>query len=122
MKNLIYTILITSLFLSFVSAQDQDKKMNSEKNKQITEMMNDTTMVNMMMEHMSKDDHMRSKMMQKMMDACRSDSDKMMGMCKMMMKDNDMHSMMKNMLMQSKDTTQKSVNEDDHEKHHPEKR
>ncbi|MFQ5752971.1 MAG: hypothetical protein ACE5HI_13340 [bacterium] len=95
MKSFTILTISASLFLFIVAATAQEKKMDENMHKQ---MMQDSTMMNMMMEHIAKDDHMRMQMMGKMMAACKSDTSKMMGMCKMMMEDKDMHGMMMKMM------------------------
>lgn len=59
MKRLTFAALIASLLVLSVAAMAQDKKMEQKKRMQMMEMMKDSTMMNMMMEHMAKDDHMR---------------------------------------------------------------
>lgn len=103
MKQIILTIFVGVFFMLFVGAAPQGKVMQKknvegQKQMQMMQMMQDSTMVNMMMDHIAKDDHMRMQMMQKMMQTCQNDSSKMMGMCKMMMEDKEMHSMMMKMM------------------------
>lgn len=94
MKALAFFTISASLFLFIVAATAQEKKMDENMHKHMMQMMQDSTMMSMMMEHIAKDDHMRGIMMNKMMAVCKSDTSKMMGMCKAMMEDNDMHPMM----------------------------
>lgn len=124
MKPLTVLALSASLLVFFATAsRPQEKKMGEKKHKQMMEMMRDSTMVNMMMEHMAKDDHMRMKMMHKIMEACKSDESKMMGMCKMMVEDEDMHSMMMKMMeggmkKQMPESMKTPKQGGDHEQHH----
>ncbi len=111
MKYRTLAILIGSLLVFSVTAMSQEKKMEQEKHMQMMEMMKDSTMMNMMMEHIAKDDHMRMMMMQKMMKSAKGDQAKMMEMCKAMMEDKDMHSMMKKMLGREKQTPESAANE-----------
>ena len=127
MKALSVLTLSASLLVFFVTAAtSQENQMDQKKHKQMMEMMKDSTMVSMMMEHMAKDDHLRSMMMSKMMEACKSDTSKMMDMCKMMMEDKDMHSTMMKMMQsgnmgQMSDSMGKSQQESEHQQHHQKK-
>jgi hypothetical protein len=108
------------LLFSATASVAQEKKMDAKKHAQMMEMMKDSTMMNMMMEHMAKDDHMRMKLMHKMMEACKSDESKMMGMCKMMAEDENMHSMMMKMMGGgTKETASKTIPTIEHDQHHP---
>lgn len=111
MKRLTFAAFIATLLLLSVAAMAQDKKMEQKKRMQMMEMMKDSTMMNMMMEHMAKDDHMRGMMMNKMMQSAKGDQAKMMAMCKAMMEDKDMHSMMMKMMDGQKQTAESGANE-----------
>ncbi len=129
MKALTILTISISLFLFIVAATAQEKKMDENMYKDMMQMMQDSTMMNMMMEHIAKDDHMHGMMMHKMMAACKSDTSKMMGMCKAMMQDKDMHPMMMKMMKVDKiepkrieskkmiEVKKQNEQEDSHEEH-----
>lgn len=124
MKPLTVLTLSATLLVFFVTAATpQEKKMDQKKHKQMMEMMQDSTMMNMVMEHMAKDDHMRNMMMEKMMVACKADTSKMMGMCKMMMENEEMQPMMEKMMQggmkeQMPESMKATKQKDQHEGHH----
>ncbi len=60
----------------------------------IAETINDSSMVNTMMDHIATNGHMRVMMMQKMIHHTKADSTGMMEMCKTMTDDKEMHGMM----------------------------
>ncbi len=133
MKSLTTVTLSACLFLFSAVAMPQEKKMNDGMHKHMMQMMQDSTMMNMMMDNIAKDDNLHMKMMNKMMIACKSDTSKMMGMCKAMMEDQDMQPMMMKMMkmdkikprmIETKKTSsikQQKKQENNHEEHHKNK-
>lgn len=66
LKHIILTSMFTVLLIGFAHAQQHN--MHDGKKEQMAEMMNDSTMRSMMMDHMMKDPKMRMQIMHKMMD------------------------------------------------------
>ncbi|MEX1138694.1 MAG: hypothetical protein WEF53_05060 [Bacteroidota bacterium] len=129
MKRFIVVTTISAFALLFAGAQaqEQDKKMDPAKHKQMMEMMKDSTMMNMMMGHMMSDRGTRMRMMSRMMEHAKKDSSSMMEMCRKMMGDSDMHSMMKKMMeggtmmkhdMMPSDSSKGTKKPTPHDQHH----
>jgi len=101
MKKLHVSFVTALLVLSIavVSAQQTGTKpMDAMQQKHTMAMMQDTTMADMVMDHIAGDEGLRMKMMEKMMSHAHQDSTSMMQMCRKMMDDKDMHSMMMKMM------------------------
>lgn len=98
MKALTFTALVVGLLFYTATARSQEKQVDSQKQQQMMEMMQDSTMFNMMMEHIANHDHMRTRMMQQLIESARSDTSWKMNMCKMMLENQHTHSMMMRMM------------------------
>lgn len=102
MTRTILAAFALSFLALFVVACQQDAQMGqqteTQKHMQITTMMQDSSMMNAMLDSISSDGNMRTMMMQKMMYHVKADSGDMMEMCKMMMDDKEMHAMMMKMM------------------------
>ncbi|NIR51725.1 hypothetical protein GWO43_24425 [candidate division KSB1 bacterium] len=123
MKQLTFLIMAVSLLSISQVSMAQKKPTDPTKQKQTMEMMQDSTMMSMMMEHIAKDDHMRNMMMHKMMQSVKGDEAEMMEICKAMIADQDMHSMMMKMMkgdmgMMEPESMQKQDEKEGHEQHH----
>jgi len=131
MKHFTFVTLVASLAILFVAASPQDKQkkgVDQKKHMQVMEMMEDSSMMDMMMEHIASDSDMRMGMMHKMMSQVKSDTSSMMEMCKTMMDDKDMHSCMMKMMDggmmnhdmmhgKSSDKKKDDAKKSDHEEH-----
>ena len=116
----ILPLCATLLLLLVTTAPPQDKQMSAQ-HKHVMQMMQDSTTMNMMMEHIAKNDSLRTQMMSRMMATCKDDEGKMKSICKMMMKDKDAHSMMMNMMGEGKmssEMKQSESGEGGHKAHH----
>ncbi len=128
MKGFALLTVAVSVLVLAVGLMAQEKSMDPAKHKQMMEMMQDSTMMSMIMEHIAKDDHMRNMMMHKMMQSVKGDEAEMMEMCKAMMADQDMHSMMMKMMQGSEmkhdmmekksESMREQDQKDSHEQHH----
>lgn len=99
MHRTVFTALAVSLMVLSLAACQQDAPTGRTfQQKQITEMMSDSSVVNTVMDHIASDSHMRMMMTQKMIHHTRADSTGMMQMCAMMTTDKDMHAMMMRMM------------------------
>ena len=102
MKRTVLSAIAVSLMVLFVAACEQykqeAKQTDQQKQAQMAEMMQDSSMVNAMMDHVASNSHMRMMMMQKMIHHAKADSTGMMQMCKMMADDQEMHAMMMKMM------------------------
>ncbi|RIK60087.1 hypothetical protein DCC62_28350 [candidate division KSB1 bacterium] len=102
MKRTVFAAIAVSLMVLFVAAcqqyQPEAKQTIQQKQMQVSEMIQDSSMVNAMMDNIASNSHMRMKMMQKMMHHAKADSTGMMQMCKTMMDDQEMHVMMMKMM------------------------
>lgn len=129
------TAALVALFVFSLAGHAQEKRggqeekmptMAQDKKARMMEMMQDSTMMKMMMEHVAKDEHLREMMMQKMMKSAKSDTSKMMEMCKMMMQDENMHRMMmkgnRGMMEKKSDSMKQKQKDKGHpEQHHMKK-
>lgn len=88
MKKIALTTVVLSLALFLVSGLAQEKKQTGTERQEhmMMEMMKDSSMVSMMMDHIASDRHLRMMMMEKMMRYANQDSSCMMEMCAKMMK------------------------------------
>jgi hypothetical protein len=86
----------------FGTACQQDKHtakaMEQHNQMQMTAMMDDSSMVNTMMDGIAANGRMRMMMMQKMIHHTQADSAGMKQMCQSMMDDKEMHAMMMKMM------------------------
>lgn len=102
MKRTVFAALAVSLMVLFVAACEQYKQeanqTDQQKHVQMAEMMQDSSMVNAMMDNIASNSHMRMMMMQKMIHHTKADSTGMMEMCKTMADDEGMHAMMMKMM------------------------
>lgn len=102
MKRTIFAAITVSLMVLFVAACQQykpeAKQTDEQKQVHMTEMLQDSSMVNMMMDRIASNSQMRMMMMQKMMHHAKADSTGMMQMCKTMADDKEMHAMMMKMM------------------------
>lgn len=93
MKRTVYAAIAVSLMVLFVAACEQykqeAKQSDEQKQAQITEMMQDSSMVNMMMDHIASDYHLQRMMMQKMIQRAKSDRTAMTQIGKMMADDQE---------------------------------
>lgn len=112
MKRTVFAAIAVSLTVLFVAACEQYKQevtqTDQQKQAQISEMMQDSSMVNMMMDHIASDYHLQSMMMQKMIQHAKSDRVAMTQIGKMMTDDMEMRSIMQKMTgeeMMKKDST-----------------
>lgn len=101
MKRTVFAAIAVSLMVLFVAACQQYKQeaqqTDQQKQAQITEMMQDSSMVNMMMDHIASDYHLQSMMMQKMIQRAKSDRVAMTQIGKMMTDDMEMRSILQKM-------------------------
>lgn len=98
MKRTVFLAIAVSLMVLFVAACQQEvKQTDQQKQAQITEMMQDSTMVSMMMDHIASDYHLQSLMMQKMIEHAKSDRTAMTQIGKMMTDDMEMRSLVQKM-------------------------
>ncbi len=74
MKNRCFLMLTTLTVLSFSVIYAQSNQEAGQNRQQLTEIMQDSTMVKMLMESIAADDHMRGMMMNEMMKACKKDT------------------------------------------------
>jgi hypothetical protein len=109
MRTKIFSAIAVSLMVLFVAACQQEvKQTDQQKQLQIKEMMQDSSMVNMMMDHIASDYDLQSMMMQKMIQHAKSDRVAMTQIGKMMTDDMEMRSMMQKITgaeMMKKDST-----------------
>jgi hypothetical protein len=114
MKQISLTIIFAVLLLLVVDTLPQDKQqkgMAQNQQMQMTEMMKDSTMMNMMMERIFANSNLRMKMMEKMMQHAKTDSAGMMPMCKMMTDDKDMHAVLTKLLDEQKQDSNSTAEE-----------
>lgn len=101
MKRTILSAIAVSLMVLFVAACQQDKQVakqtDQQKQAQITKIMQDSSMVSMMMDHIASDYHLQSMMMQKMIQHAKSDRVAMTQIGKMMTDDMEMRSILQKM-------------------------
>jgi hypothetical protein len=87
------------LLLTACQQNKQDAiQTDQQKQMQVTEMMQDSVMVNAVMEHIASNSDTRMEMMQKMVEYCNSDSAEMIQMFNAMTEDKEMHAMMMKMM------------------------
>ena len=99
MKRTIFITIAVSIMILFVAACQQNvPQTEQQKQVQITEMMQDSAMVNTVMDHIAANSDTRMEMMQKMIEHCNSDSAEMMQMFNTMTENKEMHAMMMNMM------------------------
>ncbi|MDL1874486.1 hypothetical protein FBQ85_04845 [Cytophagia bacterium CHB2] len=102
MKHTALTAIAVSLMGLFVAAcqqyQPEAKQTNQQKQMQVSEMIQDSSLVNAMMDNIASNSYMRMKMMQKMMYHAKADSTGMMQMCKTMMDDQGMRASLMKMM------------------------
>lgn len=84
MKRFTFAILFAGLFIFSVAAIPQDKKMAQQKRMEMMEIMKDSAMVKMMMDHIITDSNLRMAMMRKLASFAKSDSLTMISMRKML--------------------------------------
>jgi Na+-transporting NADH:ubiquinone oxidoreductase subunit NqrC len=98
MKRTLFSgIAVSLLILSVVGCQQEAKQTDQQKQMQISEMMKDSSMVNMLMDHIASDYNWQSMMMQKMIQHAKSDRVAMTQIGKMMTDDMEMRSIMEKM-------------------------
>lgn len=98
MKRTVFAAIAVSLMVLFVAACQQEvAQTDQQKQAQISEMMKDSSMVNMMMDHIASDYHLQSMMMQKMIQRAKSDRVAMTQIGKMMTDDMEMRSILQKM-------------------------
>lgn len=99
MKAFIFSLALISLLFFSGLALSQEQNKTTEKEQQVSNMMQDSVMVGMMMDHIAGNKDMRGMMMDKMTNTSDKDCKEMMSMCTMMMNDHTkMHGNMKNMM------------------------
>ena len=127
MKQIIAVLALSGLFLLSAPVFSQEKGMKPDKYAQMMQMMQDSTMMRMVMQHIAADGHMRQMMMHQMMTSVKGDSTQMREMVRMMMSDNQAHGMMMQMMgggmmnhnvMMEKKSPEGKMKEMEHMKHH----
>lgn len=127
MKQIIAALALSGLFLFSAPVSSQEKGMKSDKYAQMMQMMQDSTMMKMVVKHIASDGHMRQMMMHQMMASAKTDSTQMREMVSMMMSDNQVHDMMMQMMkggmmnhdgMMKKKSPKGKMKEMEHGKHH----
>lgn len=103
MRRTVSPVIAVSLMVLFMAACQQEViKTDQQKQAQISEMMQDSSMVNMMMDHIASDYHLQRMMMQKMIQHARSDRVAMTQIGKMMTDDMEMRSIIQKMTDEEK--------------------
>jgi len=113
MKQVFLTTIFAVLLLLIIDTLPQDKNQKGAEpiQMQMMEMMKDSTMVSMMMEHICANSQMRVKMMQKMVHQTKSDSAAMMPICRMVTNDKDMHASLTKLLQVQKQDSNSAAEE-----------
>jgi len=104
-------VILTVLFMAFLPQETQQKGTDQNQQMQMKELMKDSVMVNVMMDHIATNSHLRMAMMQKMIHYAKADSTGKMAMCKMMTDDKDMHSTLTKLLHEQKQDSQSAAEE-----------
>lgn len=90
---------LVALLVAATPQQGQQQGMNhSERMRLVTQMMNDTAAIHMMMDRIASDANLRMTMTDMMLHRMHGDSLSMRGMAGVMLQDPDMHSMMQRMM------------------------
>ena len=98
MKRTVFSAIAASLMvLLMAGCQQEVKQTDQEKQMEVTEMMKDSSKVNMVMDRISSDYHLQRIMMQKMIQHAKSDRVAMTQIGKMMTDDMEMRSEMQKM-------------------------
>ena len=108
MKRTLFSAIAVSLMVLFVAACQQEVKTEQQKQAQISKIMQDSSMVNMMMDHIASDYDLQRMMMQKMIEHAKSDRVAMKQIGKMMTDDMEMRSTLQKMtgeVMMKNDST-----------------
>lgn len=109
MKRTVFAAIVASLLVAFAAACQQEvKQTHQQKQALIAEMMQDSTMVSMVMDHIASEYHLQRMMMQKMIQHAKSDRVAMSQIGKMMTDDMEMRSTIQKMTgeeMMKRDST-----------------
>jgi len=104
-------VVLTVLFVAFLPQETQQKGAVQNKQMQMMEMMKDSAMVNVMMDHIAANSHLRMAMMQKVLHHAKTDSAGKMAMCKMMTDDKEMHASLTKLLNEQKQDSHSAAEE-----------
>ena len=121
MKLTVLTLIAGAFFFLFIAFIPQDEHQHHADDQQrqhMMEMMNDTAMAEMIMEHIAGDSDMRMKMMQKMHAKMHGEGESMMEMCKRMMGDDHQHGEMMREGKMSCCDKHGEKNNGNHDEHH----
>ncbi|RMD60684.1 hypothetical protein D6833_09295 [Candidatus Parcubacteria bacterium] len=104
-RRLALELVMVGLVAFSAAAWPQEKEVTPQKKVQLAQVMQDSVLVEQVMEQVAGNEKLRLKMMRKMMDAVKSNDSDMMAMCKAMLGDEEMHRMMMKTMRQNMRST-----------------
>jgi hypothetical protein len=97
--------------MAFLPQETQQKGTNPSQQTQVSELMKDSAMVNVMMDHIAANSNLSRAMMGKMLHHAKADSTAKAAMCKMMTDDKEMHAALTKLLHEQTQSNQSAAEE-----------